>query len=727
MTAPHEDPQSSTIRKSRDGIEKTSTFGDWLSRPSSIAVTACGLFILIFGIAIFLGYRQFEAARHNTLIADKTTANLLADLIREHEISVINLLQSYANRPLFVDAVKRKDPVAATRHLVDLKRNHEIDLTFMTDRSGVLWMNFPAFPEAIGKDLSDRDWYKGISVHWQPYVSLVFNLIVADKPLAVAICVPVLDEKGRTIGILGNSHRLSFLANTIQRVPLSSHTTVSVLDRTGHILYSNKYPYLGEIVEYPSYLIIKQALKGKRQQVEFGDPHKDQTPVYLSIAAIEDIGWAVIVERERSDILRSEGSRFIELGAVSFLLFVLITLCLIYVRQVSLFRKTEELLQAEIMLRQSKEAERETSDYLDKLIRYANAPIIVWDPQFRITRFNHAFEDLTGLKAEDVLGKEIDLLFPADRREEYLGYIRQTTGGERWEVREILILKTDETVRTVLWNTATIYGQDGKTLIATIAQGQDVTDRKQAEEEVCKLNVELEQRVIERTTLLEASNKELEAFSYSVSHDLRAPLRGIDGFSLALLEECGNKLNDAEKAYLARIRKATQKMGFLIDDMLKLSQVTRSEFHQEPVNLSRMVQEIAEKSREHNADRTVDVSVQEEIVVQGDFYLMQIAMGNLMENAWKFTAKVDVPRIEFGATKQAGETIYFVRDNGIGFDMTYVNKLFGAFQRLHTFHEYPGTGIGLATVKRIINRHGGRVWAEGEVGKGATFYFTLPE
>ena len=251
--------------------------------------------------------------------------------------------------------------------------------------------------------------------------------------------------------------------------------------------------------------------------------------------------------------------------------------------------------------------------------------------------------------------------------------------------------------------------------------------RKKAEDEVIKLNAELEQRVIDRTEQLSAVNKELEAFSYSVSHDLRAPLRSIDGFSQALLEEYQEKPLDAlGKTYLERVRKASQRMGMLIDDMLKLSRMTRAEMKKEAVDLSGMIREIAEAHQKGHPDRAVDVTVQEGIMVQGDPTLLKIAMENLLDNAFKFTSKDAHPRIEFGTTVKEGKTVCFIRDNGAGFDMAYAGKLFGAFQRLHAKDEFAGTGIGLATVQRIISRHGGRVWPEGEVGKGATFYFTLP-
>ena len=403
--------------------------------------------------------------------------------------------------------------------------------------------------------------------------------------------------------------------------------------------------------------------------------------------------------------------------------------------------------------KKTEEALHETRDYLENLLNYANAPIIVWDSQFRITKFNKAFERLSGHNASDVLGRGVDLLFPVATREQSIGYIKKASTGDRWETVEIEIQHTDGSVRTFLWNSASIYLPDGKTVLATIAQGHDITVRKQAQEEIHRLNKELEQKVAGQTRelrdsqmallnlvddlnasaktitsanqSLEAVNKELAAFSYSVSHDLRAPLRSIDGFSNALLEDYGDKLNDEGKNYLGRIRRATQTMGRLIDDMLTLSRVTQSEFYRQEFDLSAMVRDIASAEQKKDSSHGADVDIQDGIKVLADQRMINIVMTNLLDNARKFTGKNEHPHIEFGAEVQNGETVIYVRDNGVGFDMAYVGKIFSAFQRLHPTEEFPGTGIGLATVQRIINRHGGRIWAESKVGKGATFFFTL--
>ena len=224
---------------------------------------------------------------------------------------------------------------------------------------------------------------------------------------------------------------------------------------------------------------------------------------------------------------------------------------------------------------------------------------------------------------------------------------------------------------------------------------------------------------------LEVVNKELEAFSYSVSHDLRAPLRSIDGFSLALMEDYADKLDDQAVGYLGRIRAATQRMAQLIDDLIKLAYVTRSEMHTEPVDLSELANVVLAECRKAEPNRQVECVVQEHVVGFGDPILLRSVLENLLGNAWKFTSKREGARIEFASEQQDGHPVYLVRDNGAGFDMTYGEKLFGAFQRLHAASDFPGTGVGLATVQRIIHRHGGRVAAEGAEDKGATFSFTL--
>jgi signal transduction histidine kinase len=252
----------------------------------------------------------------------------------------------------------------------------------------------------------------------------------------------------------------------------------------------------------------------------------------------------------------------------------------------------------------------------------------------------------------------------------------------------------------------------------------DVTERVAAEEKIRRLNEGLERTVAERTSALEASNRELEAFAHSVSHDLRAPLRTISGFAQALEEDVGAGLGESGAASLARIRAATERMDELIRSLLNLSRISRSELHRTEVDLSAIASSIGADLARAHPGRTVELVVASGLRADADQALVRVILTNLLENAWKFTARKERPRVEIGATP-GEETVYFVRDDGVGFDMAFASKLFGAFQRLHPTREFPGTGLGLATVQRAVHRHGGRVWAESEPDRGAKFSFTL--
>ncbi|MFA6561995.1 MAG: DUF3365 domain-containing protein [Verrucomicrobiia bacterium] len=289
-----------------------------------------------------------------------------------------------------------------------------------------------------------------------------------------------------------------------------------------------------------------------------------------------------------------------------------------------------------------------------------------------------------------------------------------------------IIRASDGTVRHIQAAASVIADEKGQ-VTNVVGVNFDITGRKLAEEEIRKLNTELEQRVADRTIQLAVANQELESFAYSVSHDLTAPLRGIDGWSLALLEDYSGRLDERARQYLSRIRAETQRMGQLIDDLLKLSRVTRAEMRPNPVDLTGLAESIVLRLQEDLPHRQLEFVIQQGLTGQGDERLLRIALTNLLGNAVKFTSKRPAARIEFGLTYVKDRPAYFVRDNGAGFDMAFAKKLFGAFQRMHKASEFPGTGIGLATVQRIIQRHGGRIWAEAQVNQGTTFYFTLDE
>ena len=343
------------------------------------------------------------------------------------------------------------------------------------------------------------------------------------------------------------------------------------------------------------------------------------------------------------------------------------------------------------------------------------------DAEGRVAGWNAGSERITGYKASEIIGKPISRFYaPEDAAEgkpEQLlraAIVQGRVEDEGWRVRKDGSRYWANVVITVLRDDAGRLRGFGKIT-------RDVTERKQAEEVLQKSEAALR----ERTVQLEASNKELEAFSYSVSHDLRAPLRAIDGFSQALQEDCTDRLNETGLSHLTRIRTATQRMGQLIDGLLTLSRLTRAEVRREEVNLSQEAQSIVDQLSHSDRTRQLEFVLQPDLKAFGDPRLLRVVLDNLLRNAWKFSRKRPSARIEFGVTDRDGPRAFFIRDNGAGFDMVFQGKLFGAFQRLHPVSEFEGTGIGLATVQRIIQRHGGRIWAESAPDQGATFYFTL--
>lgn len=379
---------------------------------------------------------------------------------------------------------------------------------------------------------------------------------------------------------------------------------------------------------------------------------------------------------------------------------------------------------AELERQQAQEELQKSYNLLHSVIEGTPDAILVKDCQGRYVMLNSAVAQIQGKPKSDILGRDDIELFGHETGLPLMENDRRIMSSRQTETLEEDVLIGDS-LQTYL-STKSAWQDAQGNVIGLIAIARDITERKQTEQKIRELNETLERRVQKRTAQLEATNKELEAFSYSVSHDLRAPLRGIDGFSQALLDRYNDQLDDKGKHYLQRIRAGTQRMGELIDDLLKLSRVTRSEMHRTTVDLSAIAGEIARELNSTQPERQVEFAIASGLMADGDARLLRIVLENLLNNAWKFTSSRIEARIELGVILQPqAKPTYFVRDNGAGFDMAYAKKLFGAFQRLHPSTQFPGTGIGLATVQRIIHRHGGQVWAEGVVDRGATFYFTL--
>jgi PAS domain S-box-containing protein len=331
-----------------------------------------------------------------------------------------------------------------------------------------------------------------------------------------------------------------------------------------------------------------------------------------------------------------------------------------------------------------------------------------------ITSWNPAAERIFGYTEQEIIGQKQTVLSPPELASEFTGIVARISRGESVRQGETMRRRKDGTTFPASVSVSLIRSEDG-TLIGVSSITRDITEQRKRADRLLEAN----------KNLLEA-NKNLEAFTYSVSHDLRAPLRALSGFSEALLEDYGDVLDEQGQEYARRIRAASEQMATLIDDLLHLSRVARAELHTQWVDLGTEAARIAEELQNHEPDRNVHFAIQRPVRVWADRTLIRTVLQNLLGNAWKFTSGRDEASIEFGTRPTGDSTVCcYVRDNGAGFDPQYVGKLFTPFQRLHTTREFPGTGVGLASVRAIVDRHGGHAWAEGAVGEGATFFFTL--
>ena len=448
----------------------------------------------------------------------------------------------------------------------------------------------------------------------------------------------------------------------------------------------------------------EQGIQAAIETVRAGEGAHLMRDIRDILAALEAEEHRLLSQRTQAAAAEADRTRWVLAMGTALLVSLLIFAGVIIESDVGKLQVSERML-------------RRQADLLDK----APGPIIVWQLGGAIEYWNRGAEDLFGITAQQAVGRiHDDLLHPLhplgmpavqqelERDGEWRGELTHVVDGREIVAESHMTLVTEP---------------DGRRTV--LKTNRDITEEKRAQEEIRRLNQDLEERVRDRTAQLEASNKELETFAYSVSHDLRAPLRGIDGWSLALLEDYGPQLDPNARQYLERVREETQRMGRLIDDLLKLSRLTRVELQRQSVDLTSLARAIACRLREADTRRGMDFIIQDGLAAGGDTRLLEIVLSNLLGNAVKFTGPRAQARIEFGQGRHRDQLAFYVRDNGVGFDMAYAGTLFGAFQRLHKYSEFPGTGIGLATAQRVLQRHGGRIWAEARPDEGATFYFTI--
>lgn len=394
----------------------------------------------------------------------------------------------------------------------------------------------------------------------------------------------------------------------------------------------------------------------------------------------------------------------------------------VFLRSQQVADTVRRLKEINVELKNAEEEARVSKAFVDSILDNLPNMVFVKDAkELRFVRFNKAGQELLGFSQEDLIGRNDYDLFSAEEADFFTSKDRAVLeGGKLLDIPEEPIQTKARGNRILHTKKIPLWDESGAPRYL-LGISEDITERKLIDGQVKQLN----QTLLHHTAQLESANRELEAFSYSVSHDLRAPLRSLDGFSRALIEDYGRILDSTANEYLERIRLAAQRMGQLIDDLLQLSRLTRQPMNSQTVDLSALAATIVSEFRKSADGRQVEVTIAPGMVAQGDSRLLAVALQNLIGNAWKYTSRKPAAHVHVGVRHDDLTPVFFVKDDGAGFEMEYAGRLFGAFQRLHTAEEFEGTGIGLATVQRIVHRHGGRVWAEAAIDCGATFYFTL--
>jgi PAS domain S-box-containing protein len=624
-------------------------------------------------------------------------AYLAATTLKEKLDRLADLSISLASRVRFRQLVSEGKWDEAVQILSTVPKDFPfIDRLFLSDLDGTLRADTPALPDVRGKNFASRDWYQGISKAWKPYVSEVYQRAAEPRYNVIAAAAPIKGPDENTTAILVLQVKLDSLLQWTNNVEVGPHGFVFVVDKRGKIAAHPKFAPQEKIVDYSKAVGVHKALRGVQGVEILFDAIESEQQV-VAYQPVAGYGWGVVVQQptRTAFAVRDSSLRRISVGYG----FILLLNCgLAYLTLNTLIRV--------------KQAE-EGSSKLASIAEYSNDAIIGKTLKGVITSWNKGAERIYGYSPAEVIGKPITLLIPSNWLNEMPDILERVKRGEPIEHYETVRLKKDGTRIDVSLTISPVKHSTG-TIIGASTIARDITERKRADEEVRKINAQLE-----------AANKELEAFSYSVSHDLRAPLRAVDGFSRILLEEHHHELSDGGRRFLGLVCENSQKMGLLIDDLLSFSRLSRQPVKKRNVAMADLARQIFEELKPEQNGRRVELSVADLPQCQGDPTLLEQVFVNLLSNAVKYSRNREVGRIEVGCERMDGENVYFVKDNGAGFDMRYADKLFGVFQRLHRAEEYEGTGVGLAIVQRIVNRHGGRVWAQAEINKGATFYFTL--
>jgi PAS domain S-box-containing protein len=721
-------------------------------------------------MSAFAVWASRQSLREQVQSANLTAATLAARAVEQYIADASAVIREAPGRPKLRQEIRTGNWPEAAKVLENFVRNfRQFDYVFVQDRAGVIRVRVP-HAETVGQDFSFRDFFREATRTRDLYVSGVYMSKAAPRPV-VSIAMPVLDDAGSIGGVLVGALSLKTLGQFVSTIGLEHGSAVYVVDSHGLLIAHSGGVEVGPRSDVKAQPPVQAALAGKRGTIEFREPGGDERFLAAHVP-ITRLGWGVVAAQPVSVAYAAAGQLgrrllWLTLGftgvAVALGWGLARTLTGPLVRFAGATKRLgagdfsvrvtpesqDEVAalalsfnaMAEQLQRRVAEAEasahalRESEERVRLIIETSLEGVITMDVRGVITGWNTQAEKMFGWSREEALGRSLaaTIIPERDRGAHARGLKHFLTTGEGPVLNkriEVMALHRDGGEFPVELAICVIRSGDTVTFSGFV---RDLTARKRAEREieqktreVTALNERLERRVAERTQQLEAANKELEAFTYTVSHDLKAPLRGMEGFARALQEDYTDRLDETGSRYLTMIQGGARRMGQLIDDLLRYSRLERREMRQEHTQLRPLVEslcdEVAEDIRARGLTVRLDLAVE---AVEAEREGLREALANLIGNAVKFS-RADGGTITIGSQQNGGDVVLRVADTGIGFDMRYHDRIFGIFERLHRQEDFPGTGVGLAIVRKVAERHGGRAWAVSEPGKGSTFYLALP-
>ncbi len=672
--------------------------------------------IPIIGLVFFSSWTIYSDMTEDVYSRSQDRISLVENLVHERINSLIVLTESIASRPKVVEYVKSGLWTEAMRYAEYIPEQYGyIDSMRLVDLDGTIKAGAGSFSDLIGENLAAKDWYRGVSSGWEPYISDIFKRLSSPRINVAAIAVPVKElplpgvelsagdgPVGKVIGILTIQVRPEVFREWLEETPMGEDAVKYLVDKNGNLIAHSQIDTTDRMVDFSSAPAVRRLLRGETGTDKVKDitGRHDMLASYMSCVEHD---WGLVIEQPISSAfeLRNENMLNQIPIYISFIILSFIAALLI-LRHIASGREDWENIQRLAMIVEN------TADAIYS--RDLDDNIITW---------NKGAEKIYGYSADEIMGKPFSIMVPEKQRRKYARMLENIRKGQSIKDRIVQRVKKNRSRIYVSLTSSLVRNYIGEIIgISSIAR--NITAQ-----------IESERRMKEKSRQLEQLNKELESFSYSVSHDLRGPLRGIDGFSSVLAEEYSDRLDGQARDYIGRIKKAAQRMGDIIEDLIMLSRITRDEMNLKKVNLSRMAEKFCKNLKdEHgigsNESRAgTEYVIRPGISVYADEHLMEVMLSNLLENAFKFSLKKPRPIVEFGKKVINEKKVIFVRDNGSGFDMKYAERVFEPFQRLHSSKEFPGTGIGMATVKRIVERHNGKIWIESEKNRGTTVYFVI--